>query len=60
MLAFVGKAPHDLAEASKFGSDPLSTLGAACSWSSAAKTRLRHVLRPRKTTINYLYDFGDS
>lgn len=26
----------------------------------AAKARLRDVLKPRKTTINYLYDFGDS
>jgi hypothetical protein len=26
----------------------------------AAKVRLRDVLKPRKTTINYLYDFGDS
>jgi len=26
----------------------------------AAKVRLRHVLKPRKTTIDYLYDFGDS
>ena len=25
----------------------------------AAKVRLRDVLRPRKTTIDYLYDFGD-
>ena len=27
--------------------------------SDAAKVRLRNVLRPRKTTIDYLYDFGD-
>ena len=26
----------------------------------AAKVRLREVLRPRRTTIDYLYDFGDS
>jgi len=26
----------------------------------AAAVRLRDVLKPRKTTINYLYDFGDS
>lgn len=26
----------------------------------AAKVRLRDVLKPRKTTIDYLYDFGDS
>lgn len=26
----------------------------------AAKVRLRDVLRPRRTTIDYLYDFGDS
>ena len=26
----------------------------------AIKVRLRDVLQPRKTTINYLYDFGDS
>jgi hypothetical protein len=26
----------------------------------AAKVRLREVLKPRKTTIDYLYDFGDS
>src|ERR1700693_2671644 len=26
----------------------------------AAKARLREVLRPRRTTIDYLYDFGDS
>jgi hypothetical protein len=26
----------------------------------AAKMRLRDVLKPRKTTIDYLYDFGDS
>jgi hypothetical protein len=26
----------------------------------ASKVRLREVLRPRKTTIGYLYDFGDS
>ncbi len=26
----------------------------------AGKVRLRDVLRPRKTTIGYLYDFGDS
>jgi len=26
----------------------------------AAKVRLRDVLNPRKTTIDYLYDFGDS
>lgn len=26
----------------------------------AAKVRLRDILRPRKTTISYLYDFGDS
>jgi hypothetical protein len=26
----------------------------------AAKTSLRDVLKPRKTTIDYLYDFGDS
>ena len=26
----------------------------------ATKTRLRDVLKPRKTTIDYLYDFGDS
>jgi hypothetical protein len=26
----------------------------------AAKVRLRDVLAPRKTTINYIYDFGDS
>jgi hypothetical protein len=25
----------------------------------ASKVRLREVLRPRKTTIDYLYDFGD-
>ena len=25
----------------------------------AAKVRLRDVLRPRRTTIDYLYDFGD-
>jgi len=25
----------------------------------AAKVRFRNVLRPRKTTIDYLYDFGD-
>ena len=28
--------------------------------SEAAKVRLRDVLRPGKTTIDYLYDFGDS
>ena len=27
---------------------------------AAAKVRLRDVLRPRKTIIDYLYDFGDS
>jgi Plasmid pRiA4b ORF-3-like protein len=27
--------------------------------SDAAKMRFRNVLRPRKTTIDYLYDFGD-
>lgn len=26
----------------------------------AAKVRLRDVLKPRRTTIDYLYDFGDS
>ena len=28
--------------------------------SDAAKVRLRDVLKPRKTTIDYLYDFGNS
>ncbi len=27
---------------------------------AASKVRLRDVLKPRRTTINYLYDFGDS
>jgi hypothetical protein len=27
--------------------------------SDAAKVRLRNVLRPGRTTIDYLYDFGD-
>ncbi len=26
----------------------------------AAKTRLRDVLSPRKTSVDYIYDFGDS
>jgi hypothetical protein len=49
-----------------FGSSP-SPEGLACRWSTTggptcrieAKVRLRDVLNPRKTSIDYIYDFGD-
>ena len=51
------------------GSSELASKGTVCRWmttgepslvSKAGKVRLRDVLKPRKTVIDYTYDFGDS
>ena len=39
---------------------PKDTDWATAPRTEAVKVRLRDVLKPRKTTIDYLYDFGDS
>ena len=47
----IGKQTYGLPMDEDWGSEPRL---------EAAKVRLRDVLTPRKTTIGYLYDFGDS
>jgi hypothetical protein len=47
----VGKQRYGLALGQDWGDPPRK---------DAAKVRLREVLGPRRTTIEYLYDFGDS
>jgi len=47
----IGKRTYGLPMDEDWGSEPRL---------EAAKVRLRDVLTPRKTTIGYLYDFGDS
>ena len=47
----VGKQRYGLPMDEDWGTEPRK---------EAAKMRLRDVLKPKKTTIDYLYDFGDS
>ena len=47
----IGGQRYGLPMDEDWGTEPLK---------DASKVRLRDVLRPKKTTINYLYDFGDS
>lgn len=47
----IGKQRYGLPTDEDWGTEPRK---------EAAKVRLRDVLKPRKTTIDYLYDFGDS
>ena len=47
----VGKQRYGLPMDEDWGTEPRK---------EAAKVRLRDVLKPKKTTIDYLYDFGDS
>ena len=46
----IAKRRYGLPSDEDWGTEPLN---------DARKVRLREVLRPRRTTINYLYDFGD-
>ncbi|NKX68243.1 plasmid pRiA4b ORF-3 family protein (plasmid) [Labrenzia sp. 5N] len=47
----VGKQRYGLPTGKDWGTEPRK---------EAAKVRLRDILKPRKTMIDYLYDFGDS
>ncbi len=46
----IAKRRYGLSADEDWGTEPLNDAG---------KVRLREVLRPRRTTIDYLYDFGD-
>jgi Plasmid pRiA4b ORF-3-like protein len=66
------KVLHDIIQAVRgglttiSGSSPLANKNMACRWTRtggaslmASKVRLRDVLQPRKTVLDYTYDFGD-